>query len=557
MEEMDTASYCKAYHCCRAARKDHERKVAGVRMPDAFTAGGNTQHTQETALAKKNMTVVATSVAAVLAVGYPASAWYLGSQIENAHAEVRAMMAAQPYLNIVNESYERGLFGASETTTIEIPAAFFQPVGTETEEAPAEKQDADRPLRITIRTAIKHGPLPGFAALAAGSETSTIEFDEPLRAKIAEAFGSEQPFDIRTTYDFQGGGRSTFASKPFKLVLPGETPESNETFSGEATELVMEFSRGLADYTVRGTVPGFALSEANGSSLAVKGMAFDSQLKRVFADEPLLYAGSQKVTVAEISVTPGAAEQAELKQKAALKELAYDVQMPVTGDFMDVIAKLGVNAVQVGEQNYGPANYDFSLKHLHGRKLVTLSRGITALYAKPEVFADQAQLLQAMAPLAAPLFDLLADGPVFSIDRIAFRTTDGEASFNASVKLTDPKPDDFSNPLMLLAKLDAGAAVVLPTALVDTLIGIGKSEEEVPFAQQSAANTLEQFKQQGYITVENNLLKSSVTFKNGQLQVNGKPFNPMTALMQQQAAPSAPQEPELGLEDEEEAEPQG
>jgi hypothetical protein len=41
------------------------------------------------------------------------------------------------------------------------------------------------------------------------------------------------------------------------------------------------------------------------------------------------------------------------------------------------------------------------------------------------------------------------------------------------------------------------------------------------------------------------------------LQVNGKPFNPMTALMQQQAAPSAPQEPELGLEDEEEAEPQG
>lgn len=27
----DTASYCKAYHCCRAARKDHERKVARIR----------------------------------------------------------------------------------------------------------------------------------------------------------------------------------------------------------------------------------------------------------------------------------------------------------------------------------------------------------------------------------------------------------------------------------------------------------------------------------------------------------------------------------------------
>ena len=92
----------------------------------------------------------------------------------------------------------------------------------------------------------------------------------------------------------------------------------------------------------------------------------------------------------------------------------------------------------------------------------------------------------------------------------------------------------------------------LPTALVDSLAGAGKSEEEAQWARQSAENTLEQFKQQGYITVENNLLKSSVTFKNGQLQVNGKPFNPMAALMQQQAAPSAPQEAEVAAEELEE-----
>ncbi len=509
-------------------------------------------------MAKNKMTVVAASVAAVLAVGYPASAWYLGSQIEKAHADVRTMMAAQPYLKIVNESYERGLFSASETTTIEIPAALFHPVGSEAEgteegDAPAEKPMAEPPIRITVKTAIQHGPLAGFSTLAAGSEVSTIEFDDPVRAKIAEAFGSEQPFDIHTTYDFQGGGRSTFASKPFKLALPGDTPESNATFSGEPIELVMDFSKGFADYTLRGTAPDFTVSEANGSILSAKGMALDSQLKRVFPDEPLLYAGSQKLTIAEISVTPGADEQAGPKQKVALKELAYDVQVPVSGDFLDFIAKLGVNVVQVGEQNYGPAYYDFSLKHLHGRKLATLSRAFTALYAKPEVFADQSQLLQAMAPLATPFFDLLADGPVFSIDRMAFRTADGEASFNASIKLNDPKPDDFSNPLMLLAKLDAGAAIALPTALVDTLIGIGKSEEETPLAQQSAANTLEQFKQQGYITVENNQLKSSVTFKNGQLQVNGKPFNPMAALMQAQ---STEQETGLELEEVEEDAPQ-
>jgi uncharacterized protein YdgA (DUF945 family) len=487
-------------------------------------------------LAKSKLTVAAASVVAVLAVGYPAAAWYLGTQIEKAHADARALIATQPYLKVTSESYERGLFSASETTTIEIPAALFNPPGDKADDANASAEKPQPPFRITVKTAIQHGPLPGFSTLAAGSEVSTIEFDEPLRTKIAEAFGTNQPFDVRTTYNFQGGGRSTFASQPFKLVLPGDTPESKAMLSGERTDMVMEFSKGLSEYTLRGTAPSFALSEPGGPSLVISGMALDSQLKRVFPDEPMLYSGSQKITVAEVSVTPGDAAQPGPEQKVALKDIAYDVQMPVAGDFMDVVAKMGANVVQVGEQNYGPAHYDFSLKHLHARKLVTLSRGFTALYAKPEIFADQNQLLQALAPLKAPLFDLLADAPVFSIDRIAFRTTDGEANFNASIKLADPKPDDFSNPLMLLAKLDAGANIALPTTLIDSLIGNGRSEEEAQWARQSAERTLEQFKQQGYVTVENNLLKTSVTFKNGQLQVNGKPFNPMAAMLQHQSA---------------------
>ena len=506
-------------------------------------------------MANSKLTVVAASVVAVLAVGYPASAWYFGTQIEKVHADVRAMIATHPYLKVTSESYERGLFSASETTTIEIPNALFQASGVDSEEegASAEKQEAQAPLRITVKTTIQHGPLPGFSALGAGSEVSTIEFDEPLRAKIVEAFGTDRPLDIRTIYNFQGGGRSTFATQPFKLVLQGDTPEDTATLSGERTEMVMEFSKGLADYTLRGTAPSFTLSESGGLNMVLTGMAFDSQLKRVFPDEPLFYSGSQKFTVAEVSMTPGDAAQSGPKQKVALKEITYDVQMPVAGDYMDFVAKMGANAIQVGEQNYGPAYYDFSLKHLHAHKLMTLSRGFMALYSQPEIFADQDQLRKAMVPLAAPFFDLLADGPVFSIDRMAFRTANGEASFNASIKLADPKPDDFSNPLMLLAKLDASAAMALPTSLVDTLLGSGDSKEEAPLAQQNAANTLERFKQQGYVTVENNLLKTSVTFKNGQLQVNGKPFNPMEAMMQAQSAPQEAEVAEEALGETEEA----
>ncbi len=491
-------------------------------------------------MAKKRLIVAAVSVVAVLAVGYPAAAWYLGTQIEKAHADARALIAAQPYLKVSNQSYERGLLSASETTTIEIPAALFSPPGVKAD----EKQNTRSPFRFTIKTAIQHGPLPGFSTLAAGSEVSTIEFDEPLRTKIAEAFGTNQPFDIRTTYNFQGGGRSTFASRPFKLVLPGNTPESKAMLSGEQMDMVMEFSRGLADYTLHGTAPRFALSEPGGPNLAINGMAFDSQLKRIFPDEPMLYSGSQKFTAAEISVTPVDGAQSGPEKNVLLKEIAYDVQMPVADDFVDVIAKMGANVVQVGEQNYGPAHYDFSLKHLHARKLSALTRALQGIYTNPEMLSEPNRLMKELSPT---FFDLLEDNPVFSIDRIAFRTADGEANFKASIKLADPKPDDFSNPLMLLAKLDAGATIALPTALVDSLIGAGKSEEEALWARKSAEKTLEQFKQQGYITVENNLLKSSVTFKSGQLQVNGKPFNPMAAMLQHQSS-QEPAEAEVEAE---------
>ncbi len=497
-------------------------------------------------MAQNRLTVVAASLAAVIAVGYPATAWYLGKQIETAHGDARAMIATQPYLKVASHSYERGLFSASETTTIEIPAALFRmpqakaddsadPADSGTEGAEASKQEkpAAPPFRFTVKTTIQHGPLPGFAKLAAGSETSTIEFDEPLRTKLQEAFGTAQPFDIRTTYDFQGGGRSTFASQPFKFLLPGNTSESKAMLTGERVEMVMEFSKGLAEYSLRGTAPRFAISEPGGTNLVMSGAAIDSQLKRVFPEDPLLYAGSQKITVAELSITPadGASDTKGPAQKLALKEIAYDVQMPVSGAFIDMIAKMGASTVQVGEQNYGPAHYDFSLKHLHARKLATLSHGLMALYAKPEIFADQGKLLQALATLKAPFFDLLADGPVFSIDRIAFHTADGDANLSASVKLADAKPEDFSNPLMLLAKLEAAVEVTLPASLIQNLAaGDSESDEEKQQTTATAGQTIENLVQQGFATREGNAIKSRLSFKTGQLLVNDKPLNPLTLM---------------------------
>ena len=75
---------------------------------------------------QSKVTVAAAAVAAVIAAGYPAASWYLGQQIEATHAEIDAKIAAIPYLKLVRHDYQRGLFSADETITIEIPASLFR-----------------------------------------------------------------------------------------------------------------------------------------------------------------------------------------------------------------------------------------------------------------------------------------------------------------------------------------------------------------------------------------------------------------------------------------------
>ena len=505
-------------------------------------------------MAPKNMKVAAAAVVVALAAAYPASSWYFGKQIEAAHAEMDAKIAALPYLKLVRHEYERGLFSASEVITVEIPTAMFRlpaPQKKAAEETPAPEivqetapgapvtaQPAPAsppaaplpPLRFTIRTTIQHGPLPGFDTLAAGRASSVIEFEEPIQKKVAEAFSGKPALDIQTLYDFQGGGHATITSPALKIVLPGHTENSQAILSGDGLEMVMEFTKSMEQYTLRGSAPRFELSEPSGPRMIMTGLRLESRQQRMFQDDPLLYSGSQQISLAELSIDPGTNDEQKKTQKVALKELKYDVQVPASGEFIDLIARFGATGVQIGEQNYGPANYDFSLKHVHARKLMALNRSLMALYTKPEVMQDSNLMMQALAPMKDQFIALLLDNPVLSIDRIGFRTPEGEAKLSASVKLIDAKAEDFSNPMLLLTKLEAAADIALPTALVSTLAGNKaekEEEEEALLRKQKTEQTMANIVQQGYATLDGNLLKSRIAFKAGQLLVNDKPFNPL------------------------------
>jgi uncharacterized protein YdgA (DUF945 family) len=471
-------------------------------------------------LKRKNILAAAVVVVA-LAAGYPASSWYFGRQIETAHRQIiDTQIAVLPYVKLIRYDYERGLFKANETITVEIPHGLLTRGRADSE-----------PLRITLKNLIQHGPFPGFSAFGAGRAESVVEFDEEIQKKVLEAFGGKPAAEIRTLYDFGGGGRSTLTSPAFRVTLPGGTEDSQVTLSGEGLELSGEFARGMTQYSTRGDAPRFEVVDREGRRMVLTGLKIDAQHQRLFPDE-LIFVGSQRFSLDGLEIDPGPNEGEDELPKFALKELKYDVQAQASGEFVDESARIGAAGLRIGEQEHGPVAYDFSLKHLHARTLGTLTRKLLAM--DPEVLRNQEQLPKALEPMKADFVALAVNGAILSIDRVTFRLPEGEVSFNASFRMNDGKAEDFNNPLRLFGKLDTTAELVLPGKSIGALLSNidAEDEEKAKNRAEAADEIIAKLVRQDYVTDDNGILGVRLIFSKGQLLLNDKPFNPMDLLKQ-------------------------
>jgi uncharacterized protein YdgA (DUF945 family) len=467
----------------------------------------------------KKKSIILAAAAVVLAAGYAASSWYLGKRIETVLAEIDAQIIAQPWLRLVRHDYERGLLSARDTIVVDIPAVAFRPdrpAGKESEEAVSASR---RPLRITLRTSVRYGPLPGFGAPAVARASTVVEFDEAIEEKVKEAFGGKPAVEIRSSYGFDGGGRSAIASPPFSIAVPGRAEGSRITLSGDGLDFAVEFSRGLAQYSLRGGAPRLEGVDADGARFTLSGVTVDGAQQRLFPDEPLLYVGVQKLSIAGLEIDPGPGGKLP---KLALKDFTYDAEVSVSGEYIDVVARFGAAGLSIDEQDYGPAAYDFSMKHLHARKFAVICRDLTELHANAGMLRDRERTLRALMPLFSNLGALLLEDPVLSIDRIAFRVPEGEARASASVRLPDVRAEDFVRPWLLIEKIDAEADLALPVPLVKTLALAGKSDDERRKRAETVDGAIAGFVGKGYAAVDDGILRSRLAFRDGSLTANGR-----------------------------------
>ncbi len=480
------------------------------------------------------------AVPLALALAYPASAWVIGKQVENAISEQYQLLAENPSAKIVERDYQRGFFGATETVTLELFGEMAKAIANQQQEMIRENPDARlpepfKPIRITIRSSIQHGPLPGFSTLAAAVVDSELVLDDELQKRIGAVIGNQKPLQVHTQYRFDGGGMSTMTSPAFSTNWAAKQGEGRNSLTWDGISMNVDFEKGMKRYSLQAEAPRLELKDSQGGAVRLAGMRLEGSQQRVFEDDPLLYAGSQKFTLAEVNLTTGK----EGGSPVSLKQLASSVEIPVNGDFIDVAVKIGAESLQLEKQNYGPAHYDVSVRHLHARTALSFYRTLLKLYSDPALqLAAQSDPKLLLGPLAKPALELMKFSPEISIDRVSFRSPEGDATLAARLKLRDFKDEDLGNPMMLIAKLDIGAEVSLPEAMLGTLASNApasaeKGEEELSAEEIVAARNeklrqqLAVFIEQGLVQREGTLIKSKLAFSNGQMTINGKPFNPM------------------------------
>lgn len=440
---------------------------------------------------------------AVPAAAYPLATWMAGKTVEENLAAQYRQLETNPYLKVVKRDYQRGFYRSTETVTFELFGNLA---------AGQEEGEAIEPLRLTLRTDILHGPLPGLDTFAAATSETELVLDEAVLARFSELTGGKKPLAVHSVYRFDGSGHAVVSSPAFSVTVPAGEERPGGKLAWEGMRFEVESDRDMSYYTLAGGAPGLRFEGEDGSAVVMRDLKVEADQTRPFADVPMFYTGPTKMSIAEVSVR----EVGEGADMVRLGRMSFEGLTPMQGDYIDLLSRIGIEQVDVAGDNYGPVHYDVSLKHLHARSTASIYAAFMKMAAQPQA-EDMVEQLK--ADMSGPVMELMHHNPEFSLDRISFMTPQGESRLSASVRLDGAQQEDFANPLMLLAKLDAKAEARLPEALVMMAAIL---DESATLVQGMAA-----LEKEGYIRSEGDMLSIDARFAQGQLSLNGKPFDPM------------------------------
>ncbi|MCL7744573.1 YdgA family protein [Guyparkeria hydrothermalis] len=424
------------------------------------------------------------AVVVVLAAAVAAAPFVTGHVMERTLAEVKHFPGTRQALSLEVSDYQRGYLEsrAESELLLHLPE--------------------QEPVRVKLTHRIDQ--LPGLDGRYATVHTRWEPADPLLRGQLAEVFGDEAEFTLTTALYPTGGTRST-----------GRVPmvdREGVTFSG--ADLMLETSAdGGFDYAIeseRLAVDEQAEGVEAGARATAEGLRLVASGK--VADDGFVWDSEGRMSVDSMQV-------AEPDGTASIEDLTVGFDSSREDDLFRFAIDYQVGEATIEGESFRNARMRLAVERLDAEAVRTIAERIEELQ---ELAASGADVEQAVAQvMREELPALLSRGPRIAIDPLQATTAEGDTEMALSVEVPAGVVKGEPNPMMWMALISAMAvegSLKMPLALL----------EKQAAAQGRAGQVEEQLAPlvaQGWIAVEDNVVKTTVDFRQGNLELNGTSAN--------------------------------
>lgn len=466
---------------------------------------------------------VLAAVIALLALAGAGFTWVsrqAGIEVAQAIADQQAFVARQPWLRLVAQTYDRGLFASSATTTVELRG----PYGDLLADALFRATGSRTPVRLLYLHDIRHGPFPNWRRGDLGPARAVIEtrfrLEGDLGSQLPEVFGADAPALAITELIDADNAVAHLKVPAIARELPGGTRLSWQGVHGD-----IRFARSYDRMQPDLRMPGLEITGRDGKA-SLGNIAVTGDLR---LGNHGLWLGTAEARVAEIGATgPG------LTLKAS--DGGYRTTVGSAGDFLDVTSDMTTRTVEMQGEKAGPFRLAMSARHLHGPTVKALRDAADDLQRRN--LKAQEEALEQMALARRFFADLMRHQPEFRIDELSFRMPAGDLRLTLALRVVRYDEETVANPVNSLggmeADLDLDVAEPLALALGEKVLArrgpvplpgaaAGETPDAAALARSYASDQINALVLQGHLVRDGERLKASARWRDGGLKVNGFP----------------------------------
>ena len=485
------------------------------------------------------------AVIVFLTIVWGGTTYIVGNKAETYYHSMLQEASQFGFMTLTSTSYERGFLQSRAVTLLEINVPDV--IVPEEGEAEGESEVGEQTVQLVFEHTLHHGPLPyssgpagryGFGQAIALVETTLVEFspDQESFEGLLEGIPALRESIEISRIRLDGTMDSLLEISPFEYT----TEKSQLNFAGLKAETVYSLASGAMSGTYDMQNVSFHMSK--GGSLGCQGFSGEFDLERVL---PMLYVGLSKAVVGDMEMNILSPESGEL-ETVKLEQMEMTSNSRFDGKMVHFEQKTTLGGLYLGDEKYGPLLIDAEMKNLDAEALSEYQQNVIDIY-RDSTSLDPDAIAGTLLPMYLDLFGkLVAGDPEMNIRNFSLVTPQGNAEGNLMIKLVGIETVNFDDPMMMLQYLqniDATANLLFDETLVRVIaLAQAKSSIQSQVAaarsmgqdleltdEQIDAMALEQYDlqmemlvAQGIVGREGKKLKTSMTFKQGELMVNGQ-----------------------------------